>query len=210
MRDIFLDRDGVINENSHKHVKNWEEFVFLPNVLKTLRWLHLAGFRVFVVTNQAIVSRGQATHATIEDIHTRMIAQVEMHGGSITDVRYCPHDNHEQCACRKPHPGMLFDLAQQWQIDLSRAYLVGDALTDIAAARSAGCRAVLVRTGRGAQQIHRPEIKLHQPDYIVPDLMGAVQWVFRQEWLPLPDTETELLQREIGYSSQPALVRPGV
>jgi len=105
---------------------------------------------------------------------------------------------------------MLFDLAQQWQIDLRRAYLVGDALTDIAAARSAGCRTVLVRTGRGAQQARRPEIKLHQPDHIASDLMSAVQWVFRQEWMSLPNTETELLQREIGYSSQPALVRPGV
>lgn len=209
MRNIFLDRDGVINENSTKHVKSWDEFVFLPNVFQALRWLRLAGFRVFVVTNQAIVNRGLATHATIEEIHSRMIAQIELYGGRITDVRYCPHDNHEQCACRKPHPGMLFDLAQSWQIDLRSAYLVGDALTDIAAARSAGCRAVLVRTGRGMQQAHHPEIKLYQPDYIAPDVLGAVQWVLRQEWLPVPTTEQDMLQREAGYPVQPALIRPG-
>lgn len=196
MRTVFLDRDGVINENSPDHVKNWDEFVFLPHVCKALRWLSLAGFHVFVVTNQAIVNRGLVTHTTIEDIHKRMIAHVKRTGGSVTAVRYCPHDEYEQCFCRKPRPGMVLSLAAQWGIDLDQAYMVGDAWTDIAAAQAAGCRAILVRTGRGALHAQKAEIRIHRPDYIAPDLLGAVQWMLRREWMLLTRIE---LKRAVGY-----------
>lgn len=208
MRSIFLDRDGVINENSNNHVKSWDEFTFLPHALTALRWLNLTGFRVFVVTNQAIVNRGLVSNATIEEIHARMIAQIELHGGRISAVSYCPHDNHEQCTCRKPQPGMLLDLAAKWQIDLHRTYMVGDALTDIAAAHAAGCTPVLVRTGRGMQQSRLPEIRQQRPAYIAPDLAGAVQWIFRQEWLMLPAVEYDPLQREAPYTAHSAIARP--
>src|SRR5512135_2006935 len=115
MRAIFLDRDGVINENRTDHVKSWEEFRFLPGALTALRWLRMAGFQVFVVTNQAIVSRGAASTRTIEDINTRMMLQVALHGGRICDVRFCPHDTGDACTCRKPLPGMLNDLAARWR-----------------------------------------------------------------------------------------------
>ncbi len=196
MRTIFLDRDGVINENSRNHIKSWDEFVFLPHVFKALRWLRLAGFRVFVVTNQAIVNRGLVSHTTIEEIHTRMITHVNRSGGSITAVRHCPHDEHEQCLCRKPQPGMLLDLAKKWHIDLDQAYMVGDAWTDIAAARAAGCRAILVRTGRGTLHAQMPEIQIHRPDYIATDLLGAVQWILRYESILVPGIERAVRYRE--------------
>lgn len=191
MRTIFLDRDGVINENSCEHVKHWNEFTFLPHVLTALRMLNVAGFRVFIVTNQAIINRGMATHATLDDIHARMIERIELSGGTITAIRYCPHDQHEQCACRKPQPGMLLDLANEWNIDLKHSYMVGDALTDIAAARAAGCRSVLVRTGRGFQQSSMPEMQIHRPDHVTAHLLSAVQWVLQQEGLVVRPTERE-------------------
>ncbi len=111
MRAVFLDRDGVISENLADHVKSWEEFRFIPGALDALRWLHQAGFRTFVVTNQAIVNRGVVSAQVVEDIHARMLAQVVQHGGFIDDICYCPHDYHENCECRKPQPGMLTQLA---------------------------------------------------------------------------------------------------
>lgn len=177
MPTIFLDRDGVINENLRAHVKSWDEFRFIPHALTALRWLRQAGYRVYVVTNQAIVSRGQASPATIDDIHARMMAAVAEAGGEIAAVRYCPHDYHEGCACRKPRPGMLFDLARAYGVNLSDCYLVGDALTDIAAARAAGCGAIMVRTGRGAEQLRLPQALLEAPDYVAADLLGAVRWL---------------------------------
>lgn len=203
MRSIFLDRDGVINENSAEHVKRWDEFAFLPQSLVALRWLRLAGFRVFVVTNQAIVSRGMASTAVIDEIHTRMRLQVELHGGRISAVRYCPHDTHEHCGCRKPQPGMLRNLAEEWRVDLLSSYMVGDALTDIAAGQSVGCRTVLVRTGRGAEQAELPDIQIHRPDHIASDLLEAVRWVFRQEGMVVPGAESEPLGRKPIYAAQP-------
>ncbi|MFQ3682729.1 D-glycero-alpha-D-manno-heptose-1,7-bisphosphate 7-phosphatase [Roseiflexus sp.] len=185
MQTVFLDRDGVINENRVDHVKSWREFVFLPGALAALRWLNLAGFRVFVITNQAIVGRGIVPTSVVEEIHARMQVQVALHGGQIHDIRYCPHDDLEHCDCRKPRPGMLRDLAHRWNVDLSRAYLVGDAWSDIAAGHAMGIRSILVRTGRGAQQITRPELRQYPPDHIANDLLGAVAWMMHREEVAL-------------------------
>lgn len=184
MRAIFLDRDGVINENSSAHVKRWEEFHFIPNALTALRWLRQAGFRIFVVTNQAIINRGMVTPAMIDNIHARMITKIEASGGWVTDLRYCPHDDHEACECRKPRPGMLLDLAKTWGLDLGQTYMVGDALTDMAAARAAGCGAIMVRTGRGDSQLRLPQAGLCQPDFVAANLLTAVQWVISDATSP--------------------------
>jgi D-glycero-D-manno-heptose 1,7-bisphosphate phosphatase len=208
MRAIFLDRDGVINENRTDHVKSWSEFQFLPGALTALRWLNLVGFHVFVVTNQAIVGRGSVSAATIEEINSRMQIQVALHGGRIHDVRYCPHDNDAQCGCRKPAPGMLLDLAARWGVDLSRSYMVGDAYTDIAAGRAAQCRCIMVCTGRGMQQISLPEARHYPPDYVAGDLTGAVAWICRQEQLTLPRPEVAPPWRRAGAGAlaMPALL----
>ncbi|MFQ3633740.1 HAD hydrolase-like protein, partial [Roseiflexus sp.] len=73
------------------------------------------------------------------------------------------------------------DLAHRWNVDLSRAYLVGDAWSDIAAGHAMGIRSILVRTGRGAQQIARPELQQHPPEHVANDLLGAVAWIMHQE-----------------------------
>jgi D-glycero-D-manno-heptose 1,7-bisphosphate phosphatase len=192
MRAIFLDRDGVISENRADHVKCWDEFRFVPGALTALRRLRQAGLHVFVVTNQAIVNRGIASAQAVEEINARMAAQVIQHGGYIHDLRYCPHDNNEDCACRKPRAGMLLQLAAQWKIDLARSYLVGDAWTDIAAGRAAECRCILVRTGRGNEQANLPEAQQYPADYIADDLAGAVTWLFEQERVALPSRDTNL------------------
>ena len=189
MRVVFLDRDGVINENRDDHVKSWDEFRFLPETFEALRMLKTAGYHVFVVTNQAIISRGLASRQTLDDIHSRMIAQITMNGGRIHDLRYCPHDKGDNCKCRKPQPGMLLDLAARWHIDLSRATFIGDALTDIQAAKTAGCQSVLVQTGRGAEQRHQPELLQSPPNYIAANLLEAVIWVCRSEGVTLPVDE---------------------
>lgn len=190
MRAVFLDRDGVINVNRAEHVTCWDEFQFLPGALTSLRWLRMAGFHVFVVTNQAIVGRGVVNLDVLDDIHRRMALQVLLHGGAIHDLRACPHTPEAGCSCRKPQPGMLLDLARRWRVNLGRAYLIGDAWTDIAAGQAVDCRCVLLRTGRGAEQIAQPEAHRYIPDHIATDLQGAVEWLFQQEGLTLPQSET--------------------
>ncbi len=178
---VFLDRDGVINENREDHVKSWEEFRFIPGSLSAIRMLREAGFHVFVVTNQAVIGRGILTHAMLEDIHSRMIVHISAAGGKIHDIRYCPHTPNEACHCRKPQPGMLLDLASRWHVDLSHAYMVGDALTDIEAATSAGCRSILVQTGRGLEQMYAPGFVHCPPNQVAANLFEAVTWILGHE-----------------------------
>lgn len=146
---IFLDRDGVINQNRADHVKTWEEFEFVPGALDSIRELTATGLPIFVVTNQATVNRGQMAVETLDSIHEQMLAEIRRAGGEVAKVYYCPHDNHEQCACRKPEPGMLQQAAQEFGIDLTRSFIVGDAWTDVAAGQAVGTHGILVMTGRG-------------------------------------------------------------
>jgi D-glycero-D-manno-heptose 1,7-bisphosphate phosphatase len=178
-RDIFLDRDGVINENRDDHVTSWEAFKFLPGAIEALRLLTEWGYRIFVITNQAAVGRGLMSQATLEAIHQQMCAVAMQHGARITAISYCPHRPELQCACRKPQPGMLLSMAAQMGIDLRSTYFVGDALSDMIAGKAAGCRTILVRSGRGAALLHSPELAPYAPEHIADNLLEAVQIIGR-------------------------------
>jgi len=177
---IFLDRDGVVNENRTDHVKGWDEFRFLPGVFEALRLLTDIGAPIFVVTNQAVVNRNLLSRDALEDIHLKMLHLLRAAGGRVEAVLSCPHDAGERCRCRKPEPGLLLSAARTHGIDLARSVLVGDALTDVLAGKRAGCRTVLVLTGRGRDALDA----LHQdpatiPDAIARDLLSAAAFVRR-------------------------------
>ncbi|RRR65362.1 MAG: D-glycero-beta-D-manno-heptose 1,7-bisphosphate 7-phosphatase [Candidatus Viridilinea halotolerans] len=172
---ILLDRDGVINENRTDHVRSWNDFRFLPGSLTALRLLTAWGYRIFVVTNQAAVERGLLSLGTLQQIHARMCETAAAHGAQISAVRWCPHRPETRCGCRKPQPGMLLDLAATMQIDLVNTYIIGDALSDVIAGQAVGCRTILVRTGRGEEQLSLPAFQTNRPDHIANDLLAAVQ-----------------------------------
>lgn len=153
MSTIFLDRDGVINENRSDYVKSWNEFRFLPGVPEAIAQLTHAGHHIFVCTNQAGIARGRMSIETVEDIHRRMCSELARHGGHIEHVYYCPHGKDEQCACRKPRPGLLLRARDERGVDLSDALFIGDSITDIRAGQAAGVRSVLVLTGLGVEQL---------------------------------------------------------
>jgi len=153
MTVVFLDRDGVINENRPDHVKCWGEFRFLPGAPEAVVRLTRSRVRVFVITNQAVINRRLVPVGVLEDMHRRMLRAIEVHGGQAVEIAYCPHRPDEQCECRKPRPGLILDLAAKHQLDLREAVVIGDALTDIEAGLAAGCRAILVLTGRGREQL---------------------------------------------------------
>ena len=176
---IFLDRDGVLNINRDDHVKCWKEFEFLPGALAALRLLAQAELPIVVVTNQAIIDRGIAPRQTIDLIHARMRTRIRRVGGRVDQILYCPHTPDEFCACRKPEPGMLLKAASKLDIDLSRSVFVGDALTDVEAGQRAGCRTVLVRTGRGNDALDKlTQSVVRWPDSIARDLFSAVPAIF--------------------------------
>ena len=180
-RAIFLDRDGVINVNRPDHVKSWDEFVFLPNALAALRRLAASDFRVIVTTNQAAIARGMIAEEVARAIHMRMIAEVERAGGRIDAVYYCPHHPDDKCGCRKPQPGMFVQAARDYDIDLTRSFVVGDAFSDVAAALAIGACPILVMTGRGRDQHAGMIVANHTGHQVADDLLGAVEWILRNE-----------------------------
>jgi len=177
VRVVFLDRDGVINENRANYVTSWGEFRLLQGSLEALALLTRCGYRIFIVTNQACINRGLVERTTVDAIHLRLAQIAQDHGARINDVRLCPHRPDENCRCRKPQPGMLLDLAHQYNIDLDHATFIGDALSDVAAGRAVGCQTVLVRSGRGAEQCRMLTNDTPQPDFIAADLLTASRWL---------------------------------
>jgi histidinol-phosphate phosphatase family protein len=150
---IFLDRDGVINENRSDYVKSWSEFSFLPGSREAIAALAQAGHRIVVCTNQAGIAKGMISIETIEDIHQRMLAEIARVGGYIEKVYYCPHGKDTQCKCRKPRPGMLLHARDELGLDLNDAVFVGDSITDVRAGLAAGVQCMLVLTGLGMEQL---------------------------------------------------------
>lgn len=150
---IFLDRDGVIIENREHYVRCWSDVSFIPGALTALRLLGGIDVSIVIVTNQALVGKGIITLEQAIGINRRVVAEVVAAGGRIDAAYLCPHRPDENCDCRKPKPGMLLQAARELDLDLSRSLMIGDAITDMQAAQAAGAQAVLVKTGRGADEL---------------------------------------------------------
>jgi D-glycero-D-manno-heptose 1,7-bisphosphate phosphatase len=150
-RHVILDRDGVLNYEAPEggYVREPSEFRWLPGALAGLALLHRAGLRLSVATNQAGVGRGLMSLAQLAAVHERMQTEAAAHGGALDAVLYCPHAPEEQCACRKPAPGLIQAAVARSGIAASDSIVVGDDRRDLEAAQRAGVAAALVRTGKG-------------------------------------------------------------
>lgn len=149
MKWIILDRDGVINFDSDKYIKNVEEWNPIPGSIEAIADLYAAGFKIAIATNQSGISRGLFSLDDLEDMHTKLNSLVENAGGEISGIFYCPHLPNDQCACRKPKTGLLDEIERQFDIDLKGVPFVGDSEKDIQAAIDKGCAPILVCTGKG-------------------------------------------------------------
>ncbi|HEY7203336.1 MAG TPA: HAD family hydrolase [Methylomirabilota bacterium] len=172
---VFLDRDGVIIENRADYVKSWSEVRFLPGAVGALRRLGRTEHAVVLVTNQSVVGRGIITLDQAREINQRVVGEIEATGGRVDAAYLCPHHPDDRCDCRKPEPGMFLRAARELHLDLARSYAIGDATTDIDAARSAGVRGILVLTGRGREQ--RTALAATDDLPCVADLGAAVDYV---------------------------------
>lgn len=151
---VFLDRDGVINKKiPNDYVKNWEEFVFLPDVQEAIKLLNQAQFKVIVVTNQAGIAKGIVKEEQLHQIHQEMINELKNYGAHIDAVYYCPHRIEDNCECRKPKHGMLEKADKEIKIDFKNSWMIGDEPKDIEAGKRAGCKTCQVIPNRGLLQI---------------------------------------------------------
>ncbi len=136
---VLIDRDGVLNEKMPKgeYVQSWSDWKWIDGALEALRMYHKAGYRVFLISNQAGIARGVMSENDLEDIHSNMKKEVIDAGGEITGIYFCPHHWDENCDCRKPKPGMLFQAQKDHHLDLSRIIFIGDDDRDGEAAEAA-------------------------------------------------------------------------
>ena len=173
MKLVVLDRDGVINYDSDKFVKNPDEWRPIPGSLEAIARLTHSGWRVVVATNQSGVGRGLLDMATLNAIHAKMHRAVNQAGGRIEAVFYCPDTDESQSPCRKPNPGMFHAIADRFNASLADAPCVGDGLRDLQAAAAVGARPILVLTGKGRKT--RAAGNLPEGTAIYADLAAVAQ-----------------------------------
>ena len=172
-RAVFLDRDGVLNRAPVLQGKPYPpasvaDLEILPGVVEACAALRAAGFVLVVVTNQPDVARGTQQREIVEAINQVLRAHVP-----VDDIRVCYHDDQDRCTCRKPSPGLLLQAAEDWQIDISVSFIIGDRWRDIEAGRRAGCKTVLLEQ-------HYADADRVTPDHRASSLAEAAGWILRQ------------------------------
>lgn len=170
---VVLDRDGVINQDSRQFVKSADEWLPLPGSIEAVAALSNAGFSVAVASNQSGLARGLFVETDLSAMHKKLRDLVELAGGSIDLIVYCPHGPDDDCDCRKPRPGLLRQIGARFDHEMSGVPVIGDSLRDLEAAQAVGARPILVRTGNGINTAKKLPSDLRRVE-IYDDLAAAV------------------------------------
>ncbi len=164
MKLLILDRDGVINNDSPDFIKSPDEWIPIKGSLEAIARLSQAEYDIVVITNQSGIGRGLFSADMLGQIHVRMLDYVQQHGGRIQSILFCPHHPDDQCRCRKPLAGLYHELAEHLNTSFKGVYSVGDSVRDLIAAKNAGAKPVLLKTGNGKKSLKeiskKPELDL--------------------------------------------------
>lgn len=151
---IFLDRDGTINKYVG-FLRDIDDFELLPDVSEAVKIINNSGFLAIVVTNQPVIARGEITFDELENIHNKMETLLGNKGAYLDGIYYCPHhpdsgfkgeikELKRKCNCRKPNPGLLLKASEDFNIDLTKSFMIGDSQSDIEAGLNAGCKTKMI------------------------------------------------------------------
>ena len=160
-RAIFLDRDGVINKYVG-FLTDIEQFELNDGVTEAIKKINDNGYLAIVVTNQPVIARGEVTFEELEQIHYKMETLLGLDGAYVDAIYYCPHHPHKgyegevpelkiECECRKPKPGMLIQASKDFNIDLSKSFMIGDGENDMQAGINAGCATIFIGEDKDCQ-----------------------------------------------------------
>jgi D-glycero-D-manno-heptose 1,7-bisphosphate phosphatase len=174
-RAIFLDRDGVLNKAIIKNGKPYppssiEELHIPEEVLPALQLLKSAGFLLIGATNQPDVARGTTPISVVKSINSILMDKLPL-----DEIRVCYHDDKDNCACRKPAPGLLLDAAKNYSIDLSQSFMIGDRWKDIEAGQRAGCKTIWIQQGYLERKPNIPA------NYETSSLLDAAKWILTNQ-----------------------------
>lgn len=142
---LFLDRDGVINEENPNFIRRQEDVKIYDDTVPALLKAQSLGFRLVIISNQSGLARGYIDLQTFWDIHQRIVETLARGGVRISAACYCPHHPDDGCSCRKPSPEMLLFTAELFGASMEKSIFIGDRLTDMEAALRAGCRGILIK-----------------------------------------------------------------
>jgi len=181
---VFLDRDGTINEEMG-YINHISRFRVFPFVAEALKILQDCGYKLIIVTNQSGVARGYFNETLVQEVHRHLGEQMLAAGVKIDAVYYCPHHPSEgsaeyrrNCTCRKPNTGMIDRAVADFDIDLSRSFMIGDRFKDVQFARKVGLKAIMVLTGYGkGEYTFQRERWEAQPDYVCENLLDASRYI---------------------------------
>jgi len=173
---VFLDRDGTIIEEK-EYLSDPDRVVLFPGAAQALNRLQDAGFKLLIVTNQSGIGRGYYTLEDMHRVNTRLVAELERYGVRLEKIYFAPEAPEQPSRGRKPSPQFLFDARDEFGIDLSQSYMIGDKLIDLECGWNAGVKeSILVRTGHDAgcegldaQQVGRANV--------VNSLAEAAEWI---------------------------------
>lgn len=179
---IFLDRDGVINKypGDRNYVTRLKDFKFLKGSISAIKRLTKAGFKIYVISNQAGVSKKLYSKETLDIMTEFMLKKIREAGGKIEKVFYCTHPKNADCKCRKPKTGLLKKAVKGKKIDLNQSYFIGDSLKDIIAGKTFGCKTILVLCGR--EKLKNSMLWEATPDFIAKSLYDASLKICRAKY----------------------------
>ncbi len=180
---IFMDRDGTISDEVG-YVNHISRFRLMERTADGVKLINDSDFLAVVITNQAGVARGYFKEELITRVHEKMEALLKGKGAYMDGIYYCPHHPDvgeapykKDCDCRKPKTGMLLQAKNDLDIDLTRSFVIGDKISDVALAHKVGAKGVLVLTGYGIGEFEELEGSQTNPDYVAKDLYDAVRWI---------------------------------
>ena len=177
---VFLDRDGTLNEDSG-YVTSPEQLVLFPGVPTAVARLNNLGVRVILVTNQSAVGRGFMTAQDLKGIHQKLEDLLWAQDGILDAIYFCPHHPHDNCACRKPNIAMIQQAAEEFSLNLSLCYFVGDKCSDLEAAQRAGVPGVLVMTSdSSAEAVNARDLGQLPMVHVSESFVTAVDWIEAQ------------------------------
>jgi histidinol-phosphate phosphatase family protein len=185
-RAVFLDRDGTLNVDKDC-LRSADELELLPGVAEALHELNLHGWRIVVITNQPVISKGFCDEAELQNIHNKLESLLGLEHAFLDRIYFCPHHPEKgfpgerpelkiDCNCRKPKIGMIEKAVADLNIDLSQSWLIGDTTTDVQTAKNAGLKSILLQTGYGGKDGKHEA----RPDFVADNLLDAVRLLLAQ------------------------------
>ena len=139
---LFFDRDNTLIIDTN-YMYKLEDLKYFPDTIEELKRFQKAGYLLFIITNQSGVGRGYFSLKQMHAFNNNMLKDFTARGVNFTDLAFCPHSPEDNCDCRKPHPKLINELCDKYQIDKSKSYMIGDKKSDVEAGENAGMTGIL-------------------------------------------------------------------